>query len=77
MHPPLAPHLHGEECRRIIAQLLRCHEEHSVGKFFGYCNDLKRALDRCLYKEYVERRTRNFEEAQRKKEACRRLAAED
>ncbi|CAH3186136.1 unnamed protein product [Porites lobata] len=50
MHPSLAPHLHGD-CLEIIEQLHRCHEQHPVGKFLGECNDIKRALNRCLKEE--------------------------
>ena len=76
MHPPLAPHLHGEECRKIIKQLHKCHEEHSVRKFFGACNDLKRSLDRCLTKEYFERRQKNYDLAQKKKKVFKKLYEE-
>lgn len=27
---------------------MRCHEEHKVAKWWGYCNDAKTALDRCF-----------------------------
>lgn len=73
MHPNLADHLHGEECRKVIAQLHKCHAEHPYRKFFGACNDLKRALDQCLHKEYKERRTASFERARKKKEAYKRI----
>jgi len=77
MHPTFAPHLHGEECRKIIQQLNQCHEDHPFRKFVGVCNDLKRALNACLQKEYVEKRKKNYELAQKKKEAFRKLYRED
>ncbi len=41
MHTPLAPHLHTEECNRIIARLLACHAENSkLQQLFGACNEL-------------------------------------
>lgn len=59
MHPSLALHLHKEECRKIISQLHKCHEEKKYSKFWGACNDVRRALDRCLQKEYLENRRKN------------------
>ncbi|CAH3180384.1 unnamed protein product, partial [Porites evermanni] len=52
MHPSLAPHLHGD-CLEIIQQLHRCHEQvnTSCWEFLGECNDIKRALNRCLKEE--------------------------
>ena len=77
MHPNLAGHLHTEECRKIIEQLHRCHAEHPFRKFFGVCNDLKRALNRCLQKEYEERQRTNFESAKKFKERYRKRNEED
>lgn len=59
MHPSLAPHLHGEECKEIIKQLHKCHEDNKYKKFFGTCNNVRRALDKCLQKEYNLKRTIN------------------
>ena len=73
MHPPLHPHLHSEDCRKIIEALARCHAEHTWKKYLGACNDLKRELDRCLKKEYAEKRRLNLSESQKKKEAARNL----
>ena len=53
--------------RKIIQELNRCHEEHPFRKFVGACNDLKRALNACLQKEYVEKRRKNYELAQKKR----------
>lgn len=63
MHPSLAPHLHGEECRQIIEQLHKCHAENPYRKFFGACNEVRRALDRCLQKEYQVRQKKNYQTA--------------
>ena len=73
MHPNLADHLHSEECRKVIRELQKCHAEHPYRKFLGACNDLKRALNACLQKEYQERQTTNLEEARRKREAYKRM----
>lgn len=41
MHTPLDPHLHTEECNKIIAELMRCHSENSkLKQLFGVCNQL-------------------------------------
>ncbi len=41
MHTPLAPHLHTEECNKVIAELMKCHAEYSkLRQLFGVCNDL-------------------------------------
>lgn len=65
MPPPSLP--------QVISELLSCHAEHPLRKFLGACNGLKRALDECLQREYVVRRQRNYELAQRRKSAYKTL----
>ncbi|XP_028406182.1 COX assembly mitochondrial protein 2 homolog [Dendronephthya gigantea] len=67
MHSSLAPHLH-EECLEVIDMLKACHEEHSVGKFFGMCNELKLQLRKCLINEREKKRRANAEKALQTKE---------
>ncbi|XP_041376998.1 COX assembly mitochondrial protein 2 homolog [Gigantopelta aegis] len=59
MHPDLSHHLHTERCNVLIEALMKCHEEHKVGKFFGKCNEFDSAVNRCLIKEYHARRDAN------------------
>jgi COX assembly protein 2 len=73
MHPPLHFHLHTEDCKKIIEALSRCHVEHPLKKYIGACNDLKRALNRCLQKEYTEKRHLNWVESQKIKEKSKQL----
>ena len=47
MHPNLSPHLHTPECNEIIQLLKQCHQN-TFQKYLGACNDLDRALNRCL-----------------------------
>lgn len=59
MHPLLSPHLHPQ-CKEIILEFNRCHEENVFGKFFGACNKARINLDRCLDEEVCFRnKTRN------------------
>ncbi|KAK7115151.1 hypothetical protein V1264_001080 [Littorina saxatilis] len=59
MHPDLAAHLHSPECNALIDALKRCHEEHSVRMYMGFCNDMERAMTKCLKQERLERRRLN------------------
>ena len=77
MHPNLAPHLHGQECREIIAQLYKCHADNPYRKFFGACNEFKRALNRCLQKEYEINRSKSYQASVERKERYRRIMQEE
>lgn len=58
MHPPLfRPH---PKCSHLVDKLVACHEESSIGKFFGACNDYKAMMDKCFKEEKEEMRRANF-----------------
>mmetsp|Transcript_32963 Transcript_32963/g.55546 ORF Transcript_32963/g.55546 Transcript_32963/m.55546 type:complete len:82 (+) Transcript_32963:100-345(+) len=67
MHPPLFRE--HPNCKQIVQDLIKCHEDHSIGKFFGACNDVKAALDACFKEEKEERRIQNFNKAKRNNQA--------
>lgn len=46
MHPVLG-HAHSD-CKENIENLLNCHKDFPVKKFFGHCNRYKEELDACL-----------------------------
>ena len=52
MHTPLHPHLHTEECNKIIKKLLDCHADtYKVQQLFGICNDLDVQMRKCTKNE--------------------------
>ncbi|KAK7504581.1 hypothetical protein BaRGS_00004067 [Batillaria attramentaria] len=59
MHPDLASHLHTPECNALIEALQRCHVEHPVKMYMGYCNDFERVMTKCLKRERLEKRRLN------------------
>ena len=61
MHPPLfKPH---PKCEEVVQALVGCHEERSIAKFWGACNEFKVALDRCFIEEKEDRRRANMNKA--------------
>ncbi|KAJ2174709.1 putative electron transfer flavoprotein subunit [Coemansia sp. RSA 560] len=62
MHPALADHL-NPGCVELVEKLHTCHVEHNWAKFFGKCNALSEALNRCLAQEFEVRRKKQLIEA--------------
>ncbi|KAJ2137989.1 Respiratory chain complex assembly or maintenance protein [Coemansia sp. RSA 678] len=71
MHPALADHL-NPGCVELVEKLNTCHVEHNWAKFFGKCNALSEALNRCLAQEFEVRRKKQLVEAR-----ARRARIED
>lgn len=66
MHPPLfRPH---PKCEDFVERLVACHDEHKLGKFFGYCNDPKAEMDICFRAEKEEARSANMKKARASEE---------
>ncbi|XP_076449292.1 COX assembly mitochondrial protein 2 homolog [Babylonia areolata] len=68
MHPDLARHLHTPQCNALIEALQRCHVEHPVKMYMGYCNDMERAMTKCLKRERIDKRRQNMIKAKEMKE---------
>lgn len=40
MHTNLSPHLHTEECNKIIQEMIKCHEQNNYAyRLFGSVQD--------------------------------------
>ena len=61
MHAPLFKD--HPQCEEIVALLVKCHDDHKMGKFFGKCNDIKAELDICFMKEKIVKRDANLKKA--------------
>ncbi|SCZ89093.1 BZ3500_MvSof-1268-A1-R1_Chr1-1g00950 [Microbotryum saponariae] len=77
MHPPLAEHQHqGKRPTPTPTPTppqrtrlrIHCHDQHSILKFIGYCNDHKTALNLCLGKERTDRAIENRQQAKAKRQ---------
>jgi COX assembly protein 2 len=58
MHPPLYKSKHPH-CVKQIDELVACHAENPIAKFWGVCNEAKWALDRCLREQKNLKRLQN------------------
>ncbi|SCV71597.1 BQ2448_3185 [Microbotryum intermedium] len=55
-------------CAEFIEAIKHCHDQHTVLKFIGYCNDHKTALNMCLRTERMERAVKNRQHAKLKRQ---------
>ena len=58
-------------CCQVVRDLVNCHDQNPYKKFFGACNDAKRALDECFKREKQERYKANLAKA---RESAEKLA---
>ena len=63
MHPPL--HRAHPLCEQVVENLIRCHDEYKIGKFFGACNQAKVELDQCFRIEKDQVRQENLAKARK------------
>ncbi|KAJ1429294.1 hypothetical protein B484DRAFT_449486 [Ochromonadaceae sp. CCMP2298] len=75
MHPPLFKD--HPDCQETVKDLVKCHEEHQYGKFWGACNDFKASLDLCFRAEKEERRKNNFNKAREQQQKFDSYMAKD
>lgn len=69
MHTPLAPHLHTDDCNKLIGDLMQCHQDNNIVKqWFGACNGPDWAMRRCLKAERLEGQRQKMEAARLKRE---------
>lgn len=70
MHTDLSPHLHTQECNKIIEALNKCHEENSLLRngLFGVCDKLYHEMRACTKRERLDRTAKHIEDSRRKRE---------
>ena len=61
--PNLAPHLHTDECNKLIQELFECENRHPYKRIIGACNLQYAKMQRCLVKELEHNRKLNHEKA--------------
>ena len=54
-------------CSHLVRELVKCHDDNPVTKFFGACNDAKYAMDSCFKAEKIKKRDANFAKAREEK----------
>ncbi|XP_073820148.1 COX assembly mitochondrial protein 2 homolog [Musca autumnalis] len=77
MHTDLSPHLHTSHCNELIEALKRCHEDHKLAKFVGYCNSFDSAVVKCLKQERIARSAANRAKAREKQAELKRKLQEE
>uniref|UniRef100_A0AC34R354 COX assembly mitochondrial protein n=1 Tax=Panagrolaimus sp. JU765 TaxID=591449 RepID=A0AC34R354_9BILA len=59
MLPDLSPHLHTEECNKLVEIMRRCFDEHPLKRYFGACSIWDEAVWQCTHMERIWRRSNN------------------
>jgi len=77
MHPDLSPHLHTEECNKLIKELNDCHRVHNIAQFWGKCNGICNAMLRCLKKERLAKREANYQQSLKNQEIRKQMRKAD
>ena len=69
--PNLAPHLHTDECNKLIQEMFECDRLHPYKKFLGACNLHYVKVQRCLKMEREQKRKTNHEKARERMKQVR------
>ncbi|XP_055323397.1 COX assembly mitochondrial protein 2 homolog [Sitodiplosis mosellana] len=77
MHPDLSPHLHTDECNKLVQELFACRKDNLFLKFFGKCNTPYDRMLACMKQERLARRAKNAETARQKQELVREKVKKD
>ena len=76
MHTPLDPHLHTDECNKIIVELGQCYvDNNKFWQLFGPCDKLHTAMRKCLKNERLERTRLHLEASKKRNEEIREKIA--
>jgi len=76
MHTPLDPHLHTDECNKIIVELGQCYIDHNkFQQLFGPCDKLYTAMRKCLKEERLERTRKHLAASRERNEEIREKIA--
>jgi hypothetical protein len=51
MHPAVNTKEISPECKKSLDELNSCRNQHSIGRIFGFCNEMERNFNECLMKE--------------------------
>ena len=59
----------SRQCTELIDRFYECQKKFGLWqKIGGSCLEARDLMDKCLYQEYVERRTKNLKESQERME---------
>lgn len=68
----------SRKCNELIDGFYKCQKNFGMWqKVGGSCLEAREKMEKCLYEEYVERRTQNLKDSQERMERFAKLKAED